>query len=96
MRVYRQALALVLLLASAAMTACDGVTPEVSNVESPPMGGAASEEVAGVSESGLRSGGEGTESILEFGLFGPVLPDVGAEGYETDCGFENAPFETCL
>ena len=96
MRVYRQALVLVLLFVSMTMTACDGVAPEVSNVENPPTGGVASEDVSGVSEAELRSGGEGTESILEFGLFGPVLPDVGAEGYETDCGFENAPYETCL
>lgn len=96
MRVYRQALALVLLLVSMTMTACDRVAPEVSGVENPPTGGAVSEDVERASAPELRSGGEGTEPILEFGLFGPVLSDVGAEGYETDCGFENAPYETCL
>ena len=40
--------------------------------------------------------GDGPESILEFGLFGPVVPDLGTEAYESDCNMENDPYETCL
>ncbi len=45
----------------------------------------------------IRRGGQGPESILEFGLFGPVVPTLESEGYyQSDCRFENDPYETCL
>ncbi|MDX1643383.1 MAG: hypothetical protein R3244_03385 [Thermoanaerobaculia bacterium] len=52
----------------------------------------------GTSESQrIRRGGQGPESILEFGLFGPVVPTLESEGYyQSDCRFENDPYETCL
>lgn len=43
-----------------------------------------------------RRGGEGPESILEFGLFGPAVSALDAEISESDCNFENDPYETCL
>lgn len=45
----------------------------------------------------IRRGGQGPESILEFGLFGPVVPTLDSDGYyQSDCRFENDPYETCL
>ena len=40
--------------------------------------------------------GEGPESVLEFGLFGPVVPALGNDTYEVDCQFDDDPYETCL
>lgn len=49
------------------------------------------------SDDRIRRGGQGPESILEFGLFGPVVPTLESEGYyQSDCRFENDPYETCL
>jgi hypothetical protein len=52
-------------------------------------------EPAGGGEPTRRGDGN-VESILEFGLFGPALPPAEGVVYETDCRFEDDPYETCL
>ncbi len=41
-----------------------------------------------------RPSGAGPEALFEFGLFGPAAPS--ADTYESDCNFEDDPYETCL
>ena len=80
---------------------CRDAGPGVQAVESLPRSVAAEEprDDPGPSDTVLRGGAGGggdPEPIFEFGLFGPVEPALGADIYESDCNFEDDPYETCL
>ena len=86
------------------MTSCRESGGRVEAVEALPQSAAPSsarvEPAVGEDRSAgpepRRRGDEDVESILEFGLFGPVLPAPEGVVYESDCRFENDPYEACL
>ncbi len=90
--------ALVVVLAG-----CGGAGDRIEAVDTLPqapsqsigVGQTTSDGESGSSEL-TRRGGEEPGAILEYGLFGPVLPASEGEIYETDCRFEDDPYETCL
>ncbi len=69
--------------------------PQSPSSQSVAVDPSAADGESGGSELTRRSG-ERPDAILEFGLFGPVLPASEGETYETDCRFEDDPYETCL
>ena len=91
-------------LALAALAAgCGETSDRIEAVDALPQSGPQSQGVAstpGDWESGggeaTRRSSEGTDGILEYGLFGPVLPVSENDTYESDCRFQDDPYETCL
>ena len=85
---------------------CDGAGGGVEAVDSVPLSlgtESAAENASAIdgaatssptTSSDLSVVGE-SRVILEFGLFGP-MPMTDAETYESDCRFEDDPYETCL
>ena len=94
----------VLVTAVAVLLGCGGTESGVGAVESMPRsiaaeaGGAGSTgaELATNNDTATLLAGDGPQAILEFGLFGPVVPVSDSETYEADCRFDDDPYETCL
>lgn len=94
----------LVLLAASFVWGCGGAGTELGAVQA--VGRATDAEASPLTGTGeatppsadrIRRGGDGPASILEFGLFGPVVPTLEGEGYyQGDCRFENDPYETCL